>query len=104
MTKTYINLAGKRFIAELDDEPVWSRNGLNVGLLFRINNEKGEIVGCLSAFLSITTKAIWSIKENWDKELNQEVVKNLFIRIIPYVPFVVSIDDFVSSYPECIAL
>lgn len=98
--KTYINLAGEAFVAELQDTPVHSRNGFDVGLLFIIQNKKGETIGCLSAFLSMTTKAVWKNQG----ELTPELVENLFLRILPHVPFAVNISDFSSIYPECIQL
>lgn len=98
--KTYINLAGTAYVAELQDTPVHSPNGMHKGLLFTINNKKGETVGCLSAYLSITTRAIWSHQ----MELTHEFEENLFLRILPHVPFPADISDFTSIYSSCVQL
>ncbi len=98
--KTHINLGGESFVAELQDIPVNNKNGFDVGLLFTIHDKKGETIGCLSTFLSMTTKVIWKNHG----ELTPEVVENLFLRILPHVPFAISISDFSAIYPECIPL
>lgn len=98
--RTYINLAGEVFAAELQNTPVYSRSGDDVGLKFIIQNKKGEAIGCLSAFISILTTAVWRNQG----ELTPEIIENLFLRILPHVPFAASISDFSSIYPECIRL
>jgi len=98
--KTYINLAGETFVAVLQDTPVVSRNGLDEGLLFTIEDNKGERIGCLSAFISMTTRAVW----RHQGQLTPEIVKNLFLRIIPHIPFTPSISVFSEIYPGCVQL
>lgn len=98
--KTYINLAGEAFVAELQDGSVCSRNGFGDGLLFIIQNKKGETMGCLSVFLPMLTKAVWSNQT----KLTPEIVENLFLRVLPHVPFAANISDFSSIYPKCIQL
>lgn len=98
--KTYIILAEVVFIAELIDPIVYSKDGAHQGLLFRINNKNGDTVGCLSTFISRTTKAIW----NHQQTLAHDTIENLFLRILPHVPFSINISEFSSIYPECIEL
>src|SRR4051794_38781474 len=98
--KTYINLIGEPYVAELVDSTVYSKNGMHQGLLFRISDKKGETLGCLSAFIGVTTRAVWSHQVT----LTPELVENLFLRIIPQIPFVAKIEEFSACYPECIQL
>src|SRR5258708_208060 len=98
--KTHINIEGQSFVAELVDGHVVSRNGFDTGLLFRIKDKQGEIIGCISAFISLTTRAVWGSQAN----LTPEIVENLFLRIIPHIPFAASVSDFSSIYPDCIQL
>lgn len=98
--KTYINLAGTAYVAQLQDTPIHSPNGMHKGLLFTIDNKKGETIGCLSAYLSATTRAIWSHQE----KITPELEENLFLRILPHIPFPADISDFTSIYSSCVQL
>lgn len=98
--KSYIKIEGRQYIAELDNYGVYSNNGMHKGLLFRMLDDHGEIIGCLSTFISMTTKAIWSNQER----LTQETIENLFLRILPHISFVASVADFKTVYPCCIQL
>lgn len=98
--KTILNLSNEKFLVELDHDPVWSRNGFDQGLLFLIKNKKGKTVGCLSTFISLTTRSIW----NHQIQLTPEIIEDLFLRIIPHVQFKPNLSDFSSVYPECIQL
>lgn len=100
MKKSYIKIEDKQYVAEMVGSDVYSNNGDHKGLLFRIQNNQGEIIGCLSAFISVTTKAIW----NSQGIVTQETIENLFLRILPYIPFAASVAEFKSVYPRCIQL
>ena len=61
---------------------------------------KGETIGCLSAYLSVTVRAVWSHQV----ELTRELEENLFLRILPHIPFPADISDFTSIYSSCVQL
>ena len=98
--KTYINLSGKAYPVELDNDLVYARNGFDKGFLFVIKNDKGQHIGCLSTFISMTTSAVWGSQN----ALSVEGKSSLFQRILPHVPFPLTISDFASCYPNCIQL
>lgn len=98
--RTHVSLAGERFVAVLQDTPIVSRNGFDEGFLFIIEDKNGETIGCLSAFISRTTRAVWRNQG----QLTAEVAKNLFLRILPHVTFTPDISEFSSIYPDCVQL
>lgn len=100
-SKTYINIEGKSYLVELTDQQVFANDDdINSGLLFRIINNEGEVIGCLSAFLSHTTRAIWRTPES----ISTETLEKLFLRIIPHIKFESTLEDFTSIYPQAIKL
>lgn len=98
--KTYIRLGEELYVAELQDGIIHSRDNKHTGRMFRIINKKGEVCACLSVFLSSTTRAIW--KQQYP--LTQEIEEKLFIRILPYIPFEATIEDFTCIYNSCVEL
>ncbi len=100
INKTYVCIGGTSFVAELQEGVIYSENGMNSGSLFRILDKKGKIVGCLSMYLSGTLKAVW----NSERIINDDLVKLLFLRILPYVEFESTFEEFNTIYPRCIQL
>ena len=98
--KTYINIEGKSYVSELQNTPVQSRNGFDIGRLFTISDKRGEIIGCLSVFLSIITHTVWKTQE----KITPEIEEKLYLRILPHVPFAASITDFSLNYPKSVQL
>lgn len=97
--KTFVNISNTTYVAELEENDVYSKNHFDVGRLFRVIDKKGKIVGCISAFISMTTNAVWG-----EYKLDKKGVENLFLRILPYVKWEVSIDDFSTNYPNCLPI
>jgi len=95
MKQTTIIIEGNTYIAELAS-PVSDSTGQHTGLLFVIRDEKKEVVGCISTFLSHTTKHIWQQNNKWYDELFEDI----FIRIMPYLSIPVSKVEFAKLYPR----
>ena len=98
--KTYLNVSGERFVGELVDGSVSSKNGMDQGFLFRIMDKEGNVVGCITAFISITTKAVWKNSES----LTPELTEKLFLRIFPHIPFGMGLSEIKKVYSVCIQL
>jgi len=98
--KTYIKIEDSQYLAELVSEVHSQDAWAHDGLLFRIYESDGEVLGCLSVFISITTRAIWNQKEI----ITPEIRESLFLRILPHIPIAASVEDFKSIYSDCVKL
>lgn len=97
MKKSTVNLADKIFpIQYVEDSPL--REGINPGILFRIIDDgKDEIIGCIGAYVSSTTLAMWN--NNWNgKKVTRDTLPSLFATILPYIPIAENIDKIQSLY------
>lgn len=100
LKKTYINIEGNSYIAELQEDPIYSENLLHAGRIFTILDKKGNTIGCLTLCLTKPLKSIW-VNENL---INKDIEELLFLRILPHINLESTLDDMRSIYSNCIQI
>lgn len=97
MRRSSVNLADKIFPIEYVEE--WPlREGINPGIMFRIiDADKDEVMGCIAAYISTTTLAIWNNKWGGKKVVN-ETLPDLFAAILPHIPISENIHNIHNLY------
>lgn len=98
--KTLITISGKSYLAELVDEEIPNKNGVEKGFRFRIKDEQGHDLGCIATFIALFAR------RNWNRyvEVTPELKKRIFLRILPYVSLDASIEELSKRYPDYMQL